>query len=140
LASKKPTSTNSTNSLAASSFGNILFSNQLINFNDFAAAASKSSKTKTKKTKSSQLNQLTVLTKSQLKQVMIHLLTNDDKFISSLHQAYLEANIQNVKANKLSAKQQKTATSSATALDDMKSAEMSAAAASLKSETTLLSS
>jgi len=148
LANKKPTSTNSTNSLAASSFGNILFSNQLINFNDFAAAAASksSSKTKSKKSKSSQLNQLTVLTKSQLKQVMINLLTNDDKFITSLHQAYLEANIQNSKASKLSAKH-KTATASATAFDDVKSAELTttttAAVATttqtLKSETTLLS-
>jgi len=84
---------NSANQLAASSFGNILFSNQLINFNDLAAEASAKVK-KTKKLKSNaSLNTLTVLTKSQLKNVLIHLLTSDDKFITSLHQAYLEANL-----------------------------------------------
>jgi hypothetical protein len=118
--SKKTHSTNSTNSLAASSFGNILFSNQLINFNDLAAAAaSKSSKIKQKKSKSNNLNQLTVLNKSQLKQVMIHLLTNDDKFITSLHQAYLEANI-TMAQNKAALKQKSiTSSASATALSDV---------------------
>jgi hypothetical protein len=40
------------------------------------------------------VQQYTVLNKPQLQNVLIHLLTTDDKFLSSLHQAYLATNNQ----------------------------------------------
>jgi len=39
------------------------------------------------------VQQNTVLNKPQLQQCLIHLLTSDDKFLSSLHQAYLATNL-----------------------------------------------
>jgi hypothetical protein len=50
------------------------------------------------------IKQVSVLTKSQLQQVLIHLLTTDDKFLGSLHQAYLEMTLSQLSNNSRSSK------------------------------------
>jgi len=67
--------------MAANSLNSLLFSNMGIKLNKEQHSSAK------------QLQQITILNKSQLQQVLIHLLTTDDKFLSSLHQAYLETNL-----------------------------------------------
>jgi len=42
---------------------------------------------------SKNMQQATILNKPQLQQCLIHLLTSDDKFLSSLHQAYLATSL-----------------------------------------------
>lgn len=69
--------------MAANSLNNLLFSNMGIKVNEEQHSS----------VKQQQLQQITILNKSQLQQVLIHLLTTDDKFLSSLHQAYLETNL-----------------------------------------------
>lgn len=76
--------TSNTSSITTSSFNNLLLANVEAN-----SAAENIQMTKINK----RIQQCTVLNKPQLQQTLIHLLTTDDKFLTSLHQAYLETNL-----------------------------------------------
>ncbi len=87
-------------SIATSSFSNLLLANvdsigqnQLRTATYSASTTSINNKNNDLPKISKQMQQATVLNKPQLQQCLIHLLTSDDKFLSSLHQAYLATNL-----------------------------------------------
>lgn len=88
-----PKTSTHTSSTATSSFNNLLLANveQIESVGVVSASADLP-----KISKHMQQQHTTVLNKPQLQQTLIHLLTTDDKFLSSLHQAYLEANFAQV--------------------------------------------
>lgn len=77
-------------SIATSSFNNLLLANAEV---VEAANCANGDTDLPKISKHMQQQHATVLNKPQLQQTLIHLLTTDDKFLTSLHQAYLEANL-----------------------------------------------
>jgi hypothetical protein len=87
-----PKTSTQASSIATSSFNNLLLAN-VDNNTGMLQATSNNNNNELPKISQHMQQQATVLNKPQLQQCLIHLLTSDEKFLSSLHQAYLATNL-----------------------------------------------
>jgi hypothetical protein len=84
---KSKTNLPKTSTLATTSFNNMLLANVDTNTNTNTVMPQISQQMQ------QQQQQATILNKEQLQQCLIHMLNSDDKFLSSLHQAYLATSL-----------------------------------------------